>query len=128
MVARLFQRIIQTDKRKASQLRTGACKSVKSQLNEYQTRRSEALQLAKNARQDLSEEKKSITNLLLQCKTVCRYLGNSDENQWIDLELDGYYTDDDLTLAQIREAVPSYRVGNMMYYDTRNNPVLMSYE
>ncbi|HEX2306346.1 MAG TPA: hypothetical protein VHH33_08665 [Nitrososphaeraceae archaeon] len=98
-------------------------------MSEHQTRRNEALQLAKNARQDLFEEKKSITNLLLQCKTICRYLGVSDENNWIDLELNGYYTaDDNLTLAQIKKAVPSYRLGGMMYYDTRNNPVLMSYE
>ena len=98
-------------------------------MDEHQTKRDEALQLAKTARQDLFEEKKPITNLLLQCKTICRYLGISDENQWIVTELDGYYVgNENLTLKQIKKSVPPYRLGNMMYFDTRNNPVLMGYE
>lgn len=83
--------------------------------------------MAKTARQDLFEEKKSITNLLLQCKTVCRYLGISDENQWIDLELDSYYDDTHLTVAQIREYVPSYRLATLIYFDTQNQPLLLPY-
>jgi hypothetical protein len=53
----------------------------------------------------------------------------SDENQWIDLELDGYGSEkNNLTLIQIRESVPSYRLDNLMYFDTRNNLVLMRLE
>jgi AbiTii-like protein len=96
-------------------------------LSEHQTRRDEALRLAKTTRQDLFEEKKPITNLLLQCKTICRYLGISDENEWIDLELDGYYDDIHLTVAQIRKYVPSYRLSILTYFDTHNQPILLPY-
>ena len=53
-------------------------------------RKEEALTLAKQLRNNLFHNDKDVSNLLLGCKTVCRYLDTLDEYKWIDYELNGY--------------------------------------
>ena len=70
--------------------------------------------MAQSTRDELGT--KSLHNTLLNCKTICRYLGISKENEWIDWELNGYY---DLykTRGDAIEKAPKYRHVSMIFYN-----------
>jgi len=81
-----------------------------------QNKKDEALKLAKTTSIELLDEKKSLYDILQSCKTICKYLGISDKNTWIDLELHGY-----LGLYKTKDEfynnLPSYRKTNWSFYD-----------
>jgi len=87
-----------------------------------QNKKDEALKLAKTVSIELLEEKKSLHEILQSCKTVCKYLGISDKNTWIDLELNGYLgvyrTKDDLY-----DNLPPYRKTGWSFYDVYGSVV-----
>lgn len=86
--------------------------------------REKVLQLAKNISVDLLEERKSTRDILVTCKTICKILDISEENGWIDLELNGYLvrykTGDDL-----KQNLPPYRRTNWDFYDLYGNRVTL---
>lgn len=87
-----------------------------------QNKKDEALKLAKTTSIELLDEKKSLHDILKSCKTICKYLGISDANSWIDLELNGYlglYK----TKAELYDNLPSYRKTNWAFYDVYGNVV-----
>ena len=85
-----------------------------------QNNKDEALKLAKTVSIELLDEKKSLHEILQSCKTICKYLGISDKNTWIDLELNGYlglYK----TKDELYHNLPSYRKTNWLFYDVYGN-------
>ena len=87
-----------------------------------QNKKDEALKLAKTTSIELLDEKKSIHEILQSCKIICKYLGISDTNSWIDLELNGYlglYK----TKSELYDNLPSYRKTNWSFYDVYGNVV-----
>jgi len=87
-----------------------------------QNKKDEALKLAKTTSIELLDEKKSMCEILQSCKIICKYLGISDKNTWIDLELNGYlglYK----TKAELYDNLPSYRKTNWSFYDVYGNIV-----
>jgi len=92
-----------------------------------QNKKDEALKLAKMASIELLEEKKSLHDILHLCKTVCKYLGISGKNVWIDLELNGYlgrYK----TRDELYDNLPSYRKTNWSFYDVYGSLVPLPYD
>ena len=83
--------------------------------------------MAKTARGEVYEGQKSPSALLRQCKTICKYLDIVDQNEWIDLESNGYYdkyeTDDELL-----ENIPNYRIGQLTFYTARGLPCPIPYQ
>ena len=87
-----------------------------------QNKKDEALKLAKTTSIELLDEKKSLHEILQSCKTICKYLGISDKNIWIELELNGYlglYK----TRDELYDNLPKYRKTNWLFYDIYGNPV-----
>jgi hypothetical protein len=93
-------------------------------LSDRISRREEALKLAKKLRDSLLDEEKNLSTLLLGCKTVCRYLGNLDENIWIENELNGYDVTQFSSYAEQEQKLPEHRKINLLYFYTNNNPVV----
>lgn len=83
-------------------------------------KKDEALKLAKTTSIELLEEKKSLHEILQSCKTICKYLGISDKNTWIDLELNGYLVEYK-TRDQLYDNLPSYRKTRWLFYDVYGN-------
>src|SRR5712692_3797744 len=81
-----------------------------------QNKKDEALKLAKTVSIELLEEKKSLHEILQSCKIICKYLGISDKNAWIDLELNGYLVGYK-TRDQLYDNLPSYRKTSWSFYD-----------
>ena len=82
----------------------------------------EALKLAKTTSIELLDEKKSLNEILQECKIICKHLGISDKNTWIDLELNGYlglYK----TSAELYDNLPSYRKTSWSFYDVYGSAV-----
>ena len=86
------------------------------------TNRKEILRLAESTSVDLLEEKKSLYDILLTCKSIAKALQISDENSWIDLELNGYVVKYK-TREQLYDNLPSYRKTSWKFYDLYGNPV-----
>ncbi len=84
--------------------------------------RKEILRLAESASVDLLEEKKSLHDILLTCKGIAKSLQVSDENSWIDLELNGYAIKYK-TREQLYDNLPGYRKTGWKFYDLYGNPV-----
>lgn len=91
------------------------------------SKRTEALDLAKSVRTDLYSGSKPLSLLLLQCRTICKYLDRMEANEWIDLELNGYYTKWDKIDAFIKN-IPEYRKVNPVLFDDRGRPLQVPYE
>ncbi|MDE2589581.1 MAG: hypothetical protein KGL95_07945, partial [Patescibacteria group bacterium] len=88
------------------------------------TKLEKALELAHKTRGELGN--KLLHMILLDCKTICRYLGISQENQWIDWELDGYqglYK----TRGEAFERAPEYRHVKMIFYNEYNQEVVFDH-
>ena len=88
------------------------------------TKIDEALNLAKKTRMGLPEENIALPAVLQNCKTICRYLGKLDGNEWIDYELNGYLCLDKTKGEQHK--IPEYRKVNQIFYYTGGIPVQLS--
>lgn len=86
------------------------------------TKKEEALELAKSTSVDILDEKKSLHDILLLCKTICKYLDIAEKNEWIDLELNGYLTKYK-TRDQLYHNLPSYRKTSWIFYDLYGNEI-----
>ena len=84
------------------------------------SKKEEILQIVRNASVDLLDEKKSIHDVLVDCKNVCKTLQISDENPWIDLELNGYLVKYS-TRDELCQNLPSYRKTDWRFYDLYGN-------
>ena len=91
-------------------------------MSHMSDKKEEALKLAKITSVDILEEKKSLHDILLVCKTICKYLGIIEKNEWIDLELNGYLTKYK-TRDQLDHNLPPYRKTMWMFYDLYGNKV-----
>ncbi len=82
----------------------------------------EILRLAESTSVDLLEEKKSLHDILLTCKNIAKTLKISEENSWIDLELNGYLVKYK-TREHLCDGLPPYRKTNWKFYDLYGNMV-----
>lgn len=80
------------------------------------------LRLAESASVELLEEKKPLHDILLTCKQICKTLQISDENYWIELELNGYLVRYK-TRDQLYDNLPSYRKTDWKFYDLYGNMI-----
>jgi hypothetical protein len=80
----------------------------------------QALQMAKNTSIELLELARPLHDILNSCKNICKLTGISDQNTWLDLEINGYLikykTRDDLYYS-----LPSYRKTSCKFYDLYGN-------
>ena len=86
------------------------------------SQKEEILQIVKNTSVELLDEKKSIHDILLICKSICKTLEISDENTWIDLEINGYLVKYK-TRDELCQNLPSYRKTPWKFYDLYGNPI-----
>ena len=91
-------------------------------------KKDEALVLAKQLRNSLFNNDKDVSNLLLGCKTVCRYLEILDENKWIDYELNGYDHLYGMNIEEVKKNIPKYRIASFTFYGADNRPIIMDNE
>lgn len=86
------------------------------------SRRKETLDLVKATSIELLEEKKSLHEILVTCRSISKSLEISDRNSWIDLEINGYLvkykTRDDLY-----DNLPNYRKTSWKFYDVYGNTI-----
>jgi hypothetical protein len=61
--------------------------------------------------------------MLLQCRTICKYLDKLEVNGWIELELDGYYDNYD-TNQEFIENLPAYRRQRPNFYIAKNRQLV----
>ena len=86
-------------------------------------KKEEALMLAKQLRNNLFNSDKDLSNLLLGCKTVCRYLDILDENKWIEYERNGYtHLENNEDIDE--KSLPEYRFVNFIFYSLDGQQVL----
>ena len=83
-------------------------------------KKEEVLKIAKFTSVELLESARPLHGILDTCKSICKMAGISDENSWIDLEINGYAVKyknrDDLCLH-----LPSYRKTGWKFYDLYGN-------
>lgn len=91
------------------------------------SRSDKALKIAKEVQDEFFKGEKSLNDLLLRCKTICRYLGVSEENKWIDDELEGY-AGKWKTHGEELKNFPSYRQGKLIFYTGTNTISTLSYK
>jgi hypothetical protein len=84
------------------------------------TEKGDLLRLAESVSVELLEEKKSLHDILLTCKQICKILQISDENYWIELELNGYLVKYK-TRDQLYDSLPDYRKTSWKFYDLYGN-------
>ncbi len=84
--------------------------------------REKILRLAESTSVDLLEEKKSLYDILLICKNIAKSLKISDENSWIDLEINGYLVKYK-TRDHLYDSLPDYRKTTWKFYDLYGNLV-----
>ncbi|MEO9278272.1 MAG: hypothetical protein ABI340_10925 [Nitrososphaera sp.] len=85
-------------------------------------KKEEILQIVKNTSVDLLDERKSIHDILLVCKNICKTLQISDKNTWLDLEINGYLIKYK-TRDELYQNLPSYRKTDWKFYDLYGNPI-----
>ena len=88
------------------------------------SKKEQAMQMAKNTSIELLESTRSLHDILETCKSICKLVGISDENTWLDLEINGYLvkykTRDDLY-----QNLPSYRKTSWKFYDLYGNLITL---
>jgi len=84
------------------------------------------LKFAKAVRNDLYQGNKSPSVLLLQCRTICKYLDRMAQNEWIELELEGYYGKYKNNKDYI-ENLPTYRKVHPIFYGHDGRPLPLPY-
>ncbi|SMH71666.1 AbiTii domain-containing protein [Candidatus Nitrosotalea okcheonensis] len=122
--SRIRQRVVSHDRRmiaiEISRLASQAYEYVKAmEENTASSKSNQALKNAKKLREDLRSESIIMGDLLRECKTICRYLGISENNQWIDWEMNGYQGLFK-TKGEAREKLPKYRLASMIFYNPFN--------
>ena len=84
--------------------------------------RKETLELAKTTSLELLEEKKSLHDILITCRSMSKTLQISDMNPWIEFEINGYLvkykTRDDLY-----DNLPIYRKTSWKFFDIYGNAI-----
>ncbi len=93
-------------------------------LNLNNTEKETVLQLAKTASVELLEETKSLRDILLTCRNICKLLQISDENSWVDLELNGYLVKYK-TRDELYYSLPYYRKTSWKFYDLYGNVITL---
>ena len=86
------------------------------------TAKGDLLRLAESVSVDLLEEKKSMHDIMVTCKQICKTLQISDENYWIELELNGYLVRYK-TRDQLYDNLPNYRKTDWKFYDLYGNMI-----
>lgn len=76
--------------------------------------------MIKNVSVDLLDETRSLHEILETCKNVCKLTGISDENTWLDLEINGYLVKYK-TSDELYQNLPSYRKTRWKFYDLYGN-------
>lgn len=89
-----------------------------------QSTKEEVLQLAKNTSIELLEERISLQDVLKTCRNICKSLRISDDNSWIDLELNGYLVKYK-TRDELQDNLPAYRRTDWKFYDVYGNLVTL---
>ena len=89
------------------------------------TKLQDALELAKTTRKRISEDSKSLSGILRECKTICRYLGISDKHVWIDQELNGYADELFENHGEALKKMPEYRIVFETFKDIFGRPIIM---
>jgi len=86
------------------------------------TEKKEILELAKTTSVELLEEKKSLHDILMTCRSMSKTLQISDMNPWIEFEINGYLvkykTRDDLY-----DNLPIYRKTSWKFFDIYGNAI-----
>jgi hypothetical protein len=85
-------------------------------------KRKEVLELAKATSVELLEEKKSLHDILITCRSISKSLQISDRNTWIELEINGYLVKYK-TLDELYDNLPSYRKTSWKFFDIYGNAV-----
>ncbi|MDE1814681.1 MAG: hypothetical protein KGH87_05620 [Thaumarchaeota archaeon] len=85
-------------------------------------KRGQILQMAKNVSIELLEETRSLHDILETCRDACKMIGISDENMWIDLEINGYLVKYK-TRDELYQNLPSYRKTAWKFYDLYGNSI-----
>ncbi|HEU5488864.1 MAG TPA: hypothetical protein VFV16_08590 [Candidatus Nitrosotalea sp.] len=80
------------------------------------------LQMAKNVSVELLEDTRSLHDILETCKDACKMIGISDENAWLDLEINGYLVRYK-TRDELYQNLPSYRKTAWKFYDLYGNVI-----
>ena len=84
--------------------------------------RKEILEVAKATSIELLEEKKSLHDILITCKSFSKSLQISDKNPWIEFEINGYLVKYK-TRDELYDNLPSYRKTNWKFFDVYGNVV-----
>lgn len=82
------------------------------------------LQMAKNVSVELLEETRPLHDILETCRDACKTIGISDENTWLDLEINGYLVRYK-TRDELYQNLPSYRKTAWKFYDLYGNPITL---
>ena len=85
-------------------------------------KRKEVLELAKAISVELLEEKKSLHDILITCRSMSKSLQISDRNPWIELEINGYLVKYK-TKDELCDNLPSYRRTSWKFFDIYGNVV-----
>ena len=88
------------------------------------TKKEQALQIAKNTSIELLEATRSLHDVLETCKSICKLVGVSDENAWLDLEINGYLVKYK-TRDELYQNLPSYRKTIWKFYDLYGNLIAL---
>ncbi len=86
------------------------------------SKKEEILQIARNTSVDLLDEKKSLQEILVICKNMCKTLEISDEVNWLDLEISGYLVKYK-TRDELYQNLPPYRKTDWKFYDLYGNVI-----
>ena len=84
--------------------------------------RKEILDLAKATSVELLEEKRSLYDILLSCRSISKSLQISDMNPWIDFEINGYLVKYK-TRDELYDNLPRYRKTSWKFFDVYGNAI-----
>jgi len=93
--------------------------------SDMNTKLQDTLELAKIARKKVSEDSTSLSVILRECKTICRYLGISNKHVWIDQELNGYDSELFKNPGEALKKMPNYRIVFETFKDVYGRPIIM---
>jgi hypothetical protein len=82
----------------------------------------DALDIARKTRDNLIDGSIKTTSALRACKTICSLLKREEQNEWIDLELNGYLHKFK-TVGDMEKDLPKYRLARCIYLDENDHVV-----
>jgi len=89
------------------------------------SKKEQALKAAKIASIELLESTRPLHGILETCKSICKMAGISDQNTWIDLEINGYLVKCK-TMDDLCQNLPSYRKTDWKFHDLYGNLISLS--